>query len=467
MLTAATALGSSIVLVCALAACAALRRRSAAVRHIVLAAGVFPAACVAPVSLVLPASNVSLSPPATAPAAEQFSGGPSGGNRVQQSTSASRGGDVRVVAAVVLGWGIGLGMLVVGVCRIARMTRAAPRVTGALAQISHQLSEAYGLRRPVVLLRTRTLHILATWGISVRASCSRRTRAMGRAARPCRARLTSWRTSGATTGSFRRRPKSSAPPSGSTRCSGSPAVACAAKASRRATTPCCAVGRAASATTQPSWSRRRSCRRHGAARGRGHADGSPVNARKENLRHAESTSRSPAAFAPGTSPSRRRAARLAPPHRQPSASPRRPAALSGSCLRPARRRVTRGRADARGRAAEQVAGDERLQRPLRVPAGRSRQYVLEVVAGRIPAVAPGFELNGRATGTAPSRCRSAPCRRRSPSACRAASRGPDQTPVHELCSGSAATSARLKRPSTSSRCIRRDARCRTARERTD
>jgi TonB family protein len=167
MLTAATALGSSIVLVCALAACAALRRRSAAVRHMVLVAGVFAAACVAPLSLVLPAWNVSLSPPVSAPAAEQSSARPSGAETVfRQSAFASRGGDV-VLAAVVLGWGVGLGMLVVGVSRIARITRAAARVTDERwLRFSHQLSAAYGLKRPVVLLRTRTLHMIATWGIS-------------------------------------------------------------------------------------------------------------------------------------------------------------------------------------------------------------------------------------------------------------------------------------------------------------
>jgi TonB family protein len=166
MLTAATALGSSIVLGCALAACAALRRQSAAVRHMVLAAGVFASACVAPFSLVLPAWNVSLSRPVSAPAAEPPGARTSGAETVfTQAPLAARGGDV-VFAAAVLGWGIGLAMLVVGVARIACVTRAAARVTDQRwLECSDQLSAAYGLKRPVVLLRTCTLHIIATWGI--------------------------------------------------------------------------------------------------------------------------------------------------------------------------------------------------------------------------------------------------------------------------------------------------------------
>ena len=68
MFTAENALGSSIVVLCALLTCTALRRRSAAVRHLLLAAGIFAAASVAPLSLVLPAGNVSLSRAAPAPA---------------------------------------------------------------------------------------------------------------------------------------------------------------------------------------------------------------------------------------------------------------------------------------------------------------------------------------------------------------------------------------------------------------
>ncbi len=167
MFTAENVLGSSIVVLCALAACTALRRRSAAVRHSMLAAGIFAAASVAPLSLVLPAWNVSLTPAATAPATVPFAGGNSAGGTVspQALAGASPGNDV-VRAAHLLGCGIGLAMLVISFLRIARMTRMAARVQDERwLEHCERLSEAYGLKRPAVLLRTGTLHMIGTWGI--------------------------------------------------------------------------------------------------------------------------------------------------------------------------------------------------------------------------------------------------------------------------------------------------------------
>ena len=168
MFTAENALGSSIVVLCALAACTALRRRSAAVRHMVLAAGIFAAASVAPLSLVLPAWNVSLSPrgsaaPAAAPSrrpivrAETVSAAVLAG--------ASRGGDVVWRRSCWVAES-GSRCLSSRFSRIARMTRLAARVTDE-RWLRHcdRLSAAYGLKRPAVLLRTRTLHMIATWGI--------------------------------------------------------------------------------------------------------------------------------------------------------------------------------------------------------------------------------------------------------------------------------------------------------------
>jgi TonB family protein len=167
MFTAENALGSSIVVLCALLTCTALRRRSAAVRHLLLAAGIFAAASVAPLSLVLPAWNVSLSRAAPAPAAAPAAGGDASEGTVspQALAGASPGGDL-VRVALVLGCGIGLAMLVISILRIARMTRMAARVQDE-RWLRHcdRLSGAYGLKRPAVLLRTRTLHIIGTWGI--------------------------------------------------------------------------------------------------------------------------------------------------------------------------------------------------------------------------------------------------------------------------------------------------------------
>ena len=53
------ALGSSIVVLFALAVCVGLQRRSAAVRHLVLAAGILAAATVAPLSPMIRAARAA------------------------------------------------------------------------------------------------------------------------------------------------------------------------------------------------------------------------------------------------------------------------------------------------------------------------------------------------------------------------------------------------------------------------
>jgi TonB family protein len=155
-----------VVLVIALAACAALRQRSAAVRHMVLAAGIFSAAVVAPLMLVMPVWNVSVPRAATTwpqpvvlePAVEAGETASPGSSRLHASD---------VIAGVIpFVGGMGIALLALGVARLVRLTsHAAPVVDDRWLRSCARLSATLGLRRPPALLRTRTPHLIATWGL--------------------------------------------------------------------------------------------------------------------------------------------------------------------------------------------------------------------------------------------------------------------------------------------------------------
>jgi TonB family protein len=159
----------SIVVLLALASSAALRRRSAAVRHMVLATGILGAATVTPFSWVLPVWQVAL-PPAVA----TWSEAPVDVEEPAALSVASRsasGADrspmrERVAAALMLGVLIALSLLVIRVIRLGTMTAGARHVLDERwLQCRDRLSAVYGLRTPVVLLETRTSDVIATWGL--------------------------------------------------------------------------------------------------------------------------------------------------------------------------------------------------------------------------------------------------------------------------------------------------------------
>ena len=160
---------SSIVLLVALAWCAAWRRRSAAVRHMVLGAGIFSAAAVVPLTLVVPVWNVS-HPRATIAWSVGSFGVSERAADTGESQPAAERSDPPTGSLLALAWGLGSGigltLLAVGLARLARLTSRADRVADARWLLAcERLSAACGLRRPPVLLRTGAPDLIATWGV--------------------------------------------------------------------------------------------------------------------------------------------------------------------------------------------------------------------------------------------------------------------------------------------------------------
>jgi len=164
------AIRSSIIVFVALAAGALLRRRSAALRHWVLAAGVFSAAAILPFSLVLPVWQVPIyaatpapgqarAPRAVAPPASAMSPGDQASSKLARS-----------LPWIAIGWGMGFAagvvILLAGFGRLVRTASRAERLQdGHWPRLAEQVSAAYGLRRSVALLQTDSPEMLATWGL--------------------------------------------------------------------------------------------------------------------------------------------------------------------------------------------------------------------------------------------------------------------------------------------------------------
>ena len=148
-----------------------LRRRSPALRHLVLAACVLAAPAVAPLGGLLPAIRVALpiaDPGAATPATGLSGGGPVAPAAIvanAPSTSAlptARPGIAEVGVAV---WAGGfvmcLGWLIAGCLRLARLTRRARPVTGG---VWTDAVAALGGGRHVRVLAVPDHRVLATWG---------------------------------------------------------------------------------------------------------------------------------------------------------------------------------------------------------------------------------------------------------------------------------------------------------------
>jgi TonB family protein len=164
----AVAIRSSIVLLAALAVYLLLRRRSAAMRHRVLAAGIVASAIVVPLVLVAPSWVV----PVPQPAAVVFETGPDAVQVLPSvespRTPASTAEAVARFVPIVWGAGVAAGalLLVVGLARLAWITaRAVPLVTGPWPGLVEDVTARYGIRRPVRLLRTDRHDTIATWGV--------------------------------------------------------------------------------------------------------------------------------------------------------------------------------------------------------------------------------------------------------------------------------------------------------------
>lgn len=173
----------SLIVFGALAISFLLRRRSAALRHWVLAAGVACAASVPILTAIVPAWTLPFATPAAFTPYEdpyQESGAASGSATRAPSrgapvaTSAQlptlRAGGFDVVGSLQAVWLAGmvvsLGILLTGLLRLAWLATHARRITrGRWHSLTEEISRAYDLRRPVALLQSDHPSLLVTWGL--------------------------------------------------------------------------------------------------------------------------------------------------------------------------------------------------------------------------------------------------------------------------------------------------------------
>ena len=169
---------TSFVLAIGILTAWALHRRSAALRHWLLAATLFCGAAIP----VIEASTPSWTLPIYAQPARQtdtsvgvtFSpvahpGTPSSaaqGDPVDMANATRQ----RAAAAMLLVWLIGAAMnlvlLLIGMSRLTRL-RSSPTIaaTPAFLEPLERVSAAFGLRRPVMLVRSHRCAVIVTWGV--------------------------------------------------------------------------------------------------------------------------------------------------------------------------------------------------------------------------------------------------------------------------------------------------------------
>jgi len=172
----------SLILLGALACSDLLRHRSAAVRHWVLAAAVACAAALPALEAVVPAWTLPIAAPAAFEPSDETSAiavqGTPGrrsnatpGEAVkpdsQPATPSSQFDPAATLrTAWIAGTVAGLGILLVGLLRLTWLAAHARRVTGGRwIDLAQEVSQMYGLRRPVILLETDHPSLLVTWGL--------------------------------------------------------------------------------------------------------------------------------------------------------------------------------------------------------------------------------------------------------------------------------------------------------------
>jgi TonB family protein len=167
----------SLIVLSGLAATALLRRRSAAVRHWLLAVTIACAAAAPLLALVVPSWHVPVGaawlnrsaqpltlfiPIRLAQPTDTPDGGSNSVARVGWHPTASR-----VLGVIwVAGAAFAVSVLLAGLARLAWLATGSPRVEhGTWVELTRRLSRDYGLHRPVLLLQSRHPRLLATWGV--------------------------------------------------------------------------------------------------------------------------------------------------------------------------------------------------------------------------------------------------------------------------------------------------------------
>ena len=167
-------LRATVVVLMALLASVALRRRSAALRHWVLAAGILSAAAVAPLGLALPAWDLPARAPTAEAAGASLAGGklPAGAAEVSSSNPERRTeppARLSIAPVVNMVWAAGvlvgaLAMLV-SLRRLSRLTDAArPMTDSRWLALTQELSSSLDVGAVVTLRQTDLLTALGTWG---------------------------------------------------------------------------------------------------------------------------------------------------------------------------------------------------------------------------------------------------------------------------------------------------------------
>jgi beta-lactamase regulating signal transducer with metallopeptidase domain len=168
----------SVLLLVALTSAAVLHRRSAAVRHWVLATAILCGISVPVLEFALPAWRVQLPAAWQSPTAnsslrftsesERSTG--VRGNAATMTASTQSGDRLASVARALLtlwlaGFAIGLGVLASGLLRLKRLaSRAEPSQQGRWRTVAAELCRTYDLRRPIRLLHCAHPTMLVTWG---------------------------------------------------------------------------------------------------------------------------------------------------------------------------------------------------------------------------------------------------------------------------------------------------------------
>jgi TonB family protein len=170
------ALRASLVVLVALVASTALRRRSAALRHWILAAGIFAAAAVAPLGRALPSWDVAWQPPrpiglamAALPAPALPRDPADVHTTVTPTTMTSHAGARSVAPVVNTLWALGAlvaaGLMVRAFARLARVIGSATAVTDARwIAASERLRQQLRIKGPVTMLKCDRPGLVGTYG---------------------------------------------------------------------------------------------------------------------------------------------------------------------------------------------------------------------------------------------------------------------------------------------------------------
>jgi TonB family protein len=163
----------SLILLAGLAVAALLQRRSAAVRHWVLAAALACAAATPALEAVVPSWHVHFDPPSRVRAVIAI--GALTETRPQQRADAVQDGNAGPLRFLMAsagaiwpaGTAVSVGILLVGLLRLAWLASRAEQIRrGTWAELAEEISREYGLRRRVALLQSDHPTLLVTWGLA-------------------------------------------------------------------------------------------------------------------------------------------------------------------------------------------------------------------------------------------------------------------------------------------------------------